>query len=520
MPKNTVSNKASRPSSKRNNSAGSSRTPLSSVTPNQRGTNDQGMNGRPPHSRGEELGQQNNSVSKIGSESDSPIDLYQNSNKLKPKHANYDNEIPENMYKPRDEDPEGWIHRDKLAKIESEELQAAGIHLASARRGQSKNGRRDTSRGRRSEESSHSATNERRDEKKPRLAEPVQEEGDDERVNWDFRSAEEIAQDAAAGNLYSQPALRKSGSRIPVMTSSPHPIPPERLDRETPLPRKRTMSNSMSPDDSLGVSRTRMRRGSTGSQDGLEGAITPTPKPGSHPGSKPASPTKKDKATPGALASNSRKTTPSSIRKPSGPVKNGPLSPSGSTSQRPGTRSGELDRPKTAVNRPEGDPPWLATMYKPDPRLPPDQQIIPTHARRQQQQMWADDGSVPKTYDRDFTPLAVHQPEELAKGTSPTLASPVPESEKPQENSWPLRQMNSVRSTASGRPGTSGSTTGGYSTMPKVQPSPVIQQSPRIGGMASPHLGVAPSRLQVQRPPDDEKDDGTVKKGCGCCIVM
>jgi hypothetical protein len=502
-------------SAKRNNSSGSSRVPLSSVAANQRGSNDQGMTSRAAHSRVEELGQQSNAVSRSGSEPDSLLDLYQNGSKSKPRQPNYDNEVPENMYKPRDEDPEGWIHRDKLAKIESEELQAAGINLAS-RRGRSKSGRRDTSRSRKSEESSHSATNDRREEKKPRLSEPVHEEADDERANWDFRSPEEIAQESAANQLYSQPTLRKSGSRIPVMTSSPHPIPAERLDRDTPLPRKRTMSNSMSPDDGISVSKTR-RKDSNASQDAAETASTPTPKIGSRSGSKPGSPTKKEKTPP--VAGSSRKATPTSLRKPSGPVKNGTLSPTASTSQRPGTRSGELDRPKTAVNRPEGDPPWLATMYKPDPRLPPDQQIIPTHARRQQQAQWADDGSVPKTYDRDFTPLAVHQPEELAKRLSSTPASPTTNGEKPQENAWPLKPMNSVRSTASGRPGTSGSITGGYSTMPKVQPSPVIQQSPRMGSLASPRLGAAPTRLQDQRPPDDEKDDGTVKKGC-CCIVM
>lgn len=510
--------KTSKSNSKRNDHGGSSRMPLSSVPANRRELNDQGMNGRPANSRVEELGQSSNAASRSASEPDSLLDLYQNGNKVAPRQKNYDNEVPENMYKPRDEDdPEGWIHRDKLAKIESEELQAAGISLASARRGRSKSGRRDTSRSRKSEESSHSATNDRREEKKPRLSEPVEEEADDDRANWDFRTPEEIAMDSAAGQMYSQPTLRKSGSRIPVMTSSPHPIPPERLDRDTPLPRKRTMSNSMSPDDGLSANKTR-RRGSTASQDGMDGAVTPTPKAAARGGSKSVSPVKKDKTAP--VAGSSRKTTPTSIRKPSGPVKNGPLSPSGSTSQRPGTRSGELDRPKTAVNRPEGDPPWLATMYKPDPRLPPDQQIIPTHARRQQQAQWADDGSVPKTYDRDFTPLAVHEPEELAKRLSSTPASPTNDNEKPQENAWPLKPMNSVRSTASGRPGTSGSGTGGYSTMPKVQPSPVIQQSPRMGGLASPRLGAAPSRLQDQRPPEDEKDDGTVKKGCGCCIVM
>lgn len=496
--------------------------PLTAVAPNR---NDQNIGSRAPYNRVEELGQTHPGISRSGSEADSLLDLYGgNGSDSKIRSTSYDNEVPENMYRP--EDPDGWIHRDKLAKIESEELQAAGINLSSARRGRSKSGRRDTSRSRKSDESPQSGVGDRREDKKPRLSEPVTEEPDDDRANWDLRSPEEIAQDNAAAQMYSQPTLKKSGSRIPVLTSSPHPIPPERFDRDTPLPRRRTMSNSMNPEDSIVVNKARSRDGNDvfGNTDAAVPILnTPTPKAATHRDvSKPASPTKKEKNSmatpPTASAASLRKVTPSSLRKPSGANKAavGPLSPTGSISR---DRSVEADRPRTAVNRPEGDPPWLATMYKPDPRLPPDQQIIPTHARKQQQAQWADDGSVPKTYDRDFTPLAVHPPEELAKRLSDTSASPNADNAEKQhdgQQSWPLKAMNSVRSTHSNRPGTSGSITGNYSTMPKVQPSPIIQQSPRVGGLASPRLPAAPSRLQEQRPAAGKDDDGTVKKGCGC----
>ena len=489
---------------------------------------------RAPYNRIEELVQPPPGISRSGSENDSLLDLYRgNGSDPKIRSASYDNEVPENMYRPQENDPEGWIHRDKLAKIESEELQAAGINLSSARRGRSKSGKRDGSRSRKSEESFNSGTGERGEEKKPRLSEPVQEEEvDEDRSEWDLRSPEEIAHDSQASQMYSQPPLKKSGSRIPVLTSSPHPIPPERLDRDTPLPRKRTISNSMVPDEIALLGKTRTKDDNN-YQNGVEELATPTHKRvGSREGSKPSSPMKKDKLAtatpPTASAASLRKVTPSSLRKPSGPVKagNGPLSPTGSTHR---DRSVETDRPRTAVNRPEGDPPWLATMYKPDPRLPPDQQIIPTHARKQQAAQWADDGSVPKAYDRDFTPIAVHQPEELAKRLSVTPSSPavVDNAEKEQEGqggqAWPLKPMSSVRSTHSNRPGTSGSITGNYSTMPKVAPSPILisSQSPRVGGLASPRMAAAPSRLQEQRRDQEEKDDdGTVKKGCGCCIVM
>ena len=497
--------------------------PLSNVAPNRKGT---GEYSRPTYSRIDELGQQETALSRSGSELDSLLDLYRHnaSNGNVSSHG-LDNDIPENMYKPEQNDPEGWIHRDKLAKIESEELQAAGINLANARRTHSKTVRRDTSRGTRSEDTINS---ERREEKRPRLSEPALEEEEDDRADWDLRSPEEIEAESTGSQIYSQPVLRKSGSRIPVLTSSPNPIPPERLERDTPLPRKRTMSNSMSPDDSLSISKTRTRKGSLGSQPqrDLDGLSTPTPMDGgSQPGSKPSSPTKiKAKGTPASPQGTltGRRTTPAT-RKASIPAKTNqqPSLTASPQQQRPGTRGGELDRPKTAVNRPEGDPPWLATMYKPDPMLPPDQQIIPTHARKQQQAQWTEDGSVPKTYDRDFTPLAVHTADELAKQNSSNAQSPVDEKAEmktEEANAWPLKPVPSTRSQEKGRPGTSGtngSATGGYSTMPKITNPPIT--SPRMGSVSSTKAG-PPQRFQEQRARAD--DDGTVKKGCGCCVVM
>ena len=485
--------------------------PLSNIAPNRKGTGDYGR-----HNRIDELAPVEATLSPSGSEPDSLLDLYRgNASNGNVSSHSFDNDIPENMYKPEPQDDKGWIHREKLAKIENEELQAAGINLANARRTHSKTSRRDNSRGRKSEDTTAS---DRREEKKPRLSEPaVEEEEDDDRANWDLRSPEEIAADGAASQFYTQPLLRKSGSKIPVLTSSPNPIPPERLERETPIPRKRTMSNSMSPEDSIAMAKTKPRKNSLGSQTPREnGVSTPTPAEGSRFGSKASSPTKMKPKTTSAsppTSANAKKAIPAPRKAsgPAGPAKTkDPASPN-----RPGTRSGELDRPKTAVNAPEGDPPWLATMYKPDPMLPPDQQIIPTHARKQQQAVWTEDGSVPKTYDRDFTPLAVHTPDDLAKRNSANLRSSPDEKAdvKPDENSWPLKPVSSVRSAEKSRPGTSGSVTGGYSTMPKIIASPPLHSS-RVGSVSS---AKPPQRLQQQLLPEqDEK----VKKGCGCCVVM
>ncbi|KIX02017.1 uncharacterized protein Z518_07956 [Rhinocladiella mackenziei CBS 650.93] len=520
---NTTTNKT-RPSGLRQNSTGSTRMPLSNLAPNRK---DSSVNGRLAYNRVEELGQQEGNLIRSGSEPDSLLDLYRsNASSGNVSQQANDNDIPENMYRPEQDDPEGWIHRDKLAKIESEELQAAGINLANARRNVNKAVRRETSRGRRSEERSLSDFRRAEtEETRPKLEEAVEEE--DDRSNWDFRSPEEIAADHASSQMYSNPVLRKSGSKIPVSTSSPLPIPQERIERDTPLVRKRTISNSMSPEDGIPVLKTRTRKGSTGSQplhDESDHLATPVPSNNSKlltP--KTSSPTKMRPKT----AQSSPPET-SAGRKPSGTARkastnNNKTSATPSPNQRPGTRSGELDRPRTAVNRPEGDPPWLATMYKPDPMLPPDEQIVPTHARRQQQAQWEDQGAIPSTYDRNFSPLAIHTGNGLMKEASPVLPSS-PSSERDAErdegregNAWPLKPVPSVRNSGGGRPGTGGSATGGYSTMPRVT-SPAVVHSPRMGSIST--TSAQPNRMQVHRLPQNEMDEKVKEKSCGCCVVM
>lgn len=422
-----------------------------------------------------------------------------------------DEDIPENMYRPEKNDPEGWIHRDKLAKIESEELQAAGINLANARsRSESKfKGTRSTS---------NSEPDSRREEKRLRLQSPAEIEDEVDRASWDFRLPEEIEADnaAAASQMYANPVLRKSGSKIPVMTSSPMPIPAERYERDTPIARKRTASGTMSFEGELNIAKTRNNGSSKDDSDTASSAIA---------SSKPSSPQKRrsQSATISPpVATAPRKTAPVS-RKVSAPTRATP-----SPSQRPGTRSGEHDRPRTAVNRPEGDPPWLATMYKPDPRLPPDQQLIPTLAKKQMQAQWAADGAIPKAYDREFTPIDIHDEADLAREArrnrtpSPTKDDPVLDERLAEPQAIGLRPMSSVRSNH-GRPGTSGSVTGGYSTMPKVTSPPLRENSPKLG-TGPPPATVArsttappPARMQAQNlAEEDEK----VKKGCGCCTVM
>ena len=427
------------------------------------------------------------------------------------------------MYQPAEDDPEGWIHRDKLAKIESEELQAAGINLANARRNVRPSKKPSISVERPPEPQPSKPLH---DDKRRRISDPTNE-NDADLHDWDLRSPEEIAADEATSTpSYPTPVLRKPGSRIPILASSPLPISTERTGRETPGPRKRTLSGGRSMDEAELSPGQRRRKNSLGAQPMLDEA-NDTPLTHSSgkgvPSDSRLSPTKpkglSNIATTSSGPSAVRKTTPTA-RKPSSTAK--AVNP-GSPTQRPGTRSGEVERPRTALNRPEGEAPWLATMYKPDPRLPPDQQIIPTHARRQQQEQWTQDGAIPDTYGRDFSPLSVRPTPEHPPSAEPSSAHPTskrPEDDDPSTNAWPLKPVPSPQNANSGRPGTSGSITGGYSTMPKVASPPIGISSPKLG--QSPRVSNTPGqqRLQEQKMEAMEVEEDKDSKGCGCCIVM
>ncbi|EED19999.1 conserved hypothetical protein [Talaromyces stipitatus ATCC 10500] len=385
---------------------------------------------------------------------------------------------------------DNWIHRDKLARIESEELQQAAMRIQHRVRTGSKSS---SMRGRSHDTQSFNGTITTPPEQtepwagsRQQLESPIPLEDSDEqeieveRRNWDLRRPEEIAasssevnDDSSSSKFYKSPALKKSSSRIPVLASSPHQVS---SDPNEPSPEP---ADSTTPP--LSTSRPSSRAGMLSQAQ--------------------SSPTKK---APTKGTTTARKSSaPPNNRKPSGAAKQRATSGSSTSRDRPVTRSGD-NRPTTSANPPEGDPPWLATMYKPDPRLPPDQQMLPTHAKRMQQELWEKEGKTPTTYDREFAPLAV-QPDE------PAQLAPAPEeknetttdgdnSATESTSQWPL-QPKSPEPT---RPGTSGTN---YSTMPKVQTAPQIPlpTTPRVPANMFP-------------PPPEEKEK--VEKGCGCCIVM
>ncbi|KAL4941708.1 hypothetical protein BDV06DRAFT_176192 [Aspergillus oleicola] len=411
---------------------------------------------------------------------------------------------------PNEQNDENWIHRDKLAKIESDELQQAAI-LFHRRPG---TGSTRAGRGRSRDQQHGSVSGTTVAEQPTEPLEPwpdLQEdqrnnaahsrptdnnENEDERRNWDLRRPEEIAADteANASYFYRNPGLRKSSSRIPIPMTSPTPLSPDQTDREYFTPRSRATSDEQDKSPSIEMPR-RVSEPLT-----VDSVSTSSPPSESRPGSRgvQASQSAAAKKAPAKTGPANRKASATTPKKPTPRSR----ATSSNNNQRPTTRSGE-PRP-TAVNRPEGDPPWLATMYKPDPRLPPDQQMLPTHARKMQQEQWAKEGKAPTTYDREFAPLAIAPDPPRLEDKVENEAEKEPAPEVP-----PKTEGLGLLSPKSPEPGTRPGTSTGYSPMPKVQDTPPTGLTPRFNSSTV---------VTAQGSPPNEEEK--VEKGCGCCIVM
>jgi hypothetical protein len=414
-----------------------------------------------------------------------------------------------------------WIHRDKLARIESEELQQAAMRIhRQVRTGSKSSSMRGRSHDSHSLNGTVATPPEQTDSwQRNQLDSPIpledygENEIESERMTWDLRRPEEIAAASSPGD-HKGPGLKKSSSRIPVLASSPHRLSPDDADydfADMQRPRTRTVGSGDEYRNYFSHSRRNSESAVIDSPDAspqpADNTTPPLAAASSRPGSRgnplgQASPTRK---TPAKGTSTARKSSaPPNNRKQSTSVTKSRTASSSNANKeqpRPTTRSGET-RPSTSANRPEGDPPWLATMYKPDPRLPPDQQILPTHAKKMQQEQWAKEGKTPSTYDREFAPLAVRPddpPPPPADSEKPTPSLPVESHEFTP--TWPLQ---SSRSPEPGRPGTSGTN---YSTMPKLQTAPPVVFS-------------VSQTLQPNFPPSPPEEPEKVDKGCGCCVVM
>lgn len=379
-----------------------------------------------------------------------------------------------------------WIHRDKLARIENQELQAAGIFLPKPR-ARSRPGRdrsQDKTNGnRRGTDASEQPAARSRKNSELSLDKTLEIEVPD----WDLRLPEEIAEDP--GEYFIPNGTGKS--RIPVAKLSPAPIPVDFLDRDAPVRRQPSYA-VLDEDASISLPKPRSRSGSS----------NPLEAPKIQPAKRSVTEGSPKKGTTAGAAGARKTSAPAKTTQGRPKTRSGPAPRSNSTT-RPTTRSGELS--PVSKSAPEGEPPWMISAYKPDPRLPPDQQLLPTVAKRLQQEKWEQEGKFGNIYDREFRPLndeGFLKPPELEK----------PKDAEERQDEWPLRADAKSPNTGS-RPGTSS-----YSTMPRIQDTPTMSplasprppQQPQIQTVQSPRVPT-----QVEQPQEKPK-----KSGCGCCVVM
>jgi len=348
-----------------------------------------------------------------------------------------------------------WIHKDKLERIEIEELQRNGGIGGSHSRPSTLRGGDDG-----------------RDHKQQyRLSLPVGSDEDDGMLDADFheiRTPEEQASDSS-GHGFVRKSFRRnrSYSRIPLATVSPHPIPQQFIERTKPLPRTAVTPNG-SDDGRASISHPsslRKRSYSAGSAMVLDD---------------------RENSPPGALGTSasgsgtiSNPKTRSSITSPTPRYKTASRTGSMAGKQRtrsnpqlvhrPGTSASyathaSTSAPSSANKHPEGQPPWALSGYKPDPSLPPDQQIIPTLARRLQQDQWERDGVYASVYDKELRPLKVLSDDDKGE-SSHSHPDDTPESRE----EWPLK--SSAEPPEPKQQAGSVPTDGGYRTVPSVSTS-------------------------------------------------
>ena len=456
------------------------------------------------HSPSELSHQRLGDSSRNESEADSLLDLYrqQKAGLSSTHNSSTSGTMARRNFEGEEVEKEKWIHRDKLAAIESQEARAAGVIIPQEFAVDSITS--DDKRGFHALDYEQEVQVRNKDGNQRQRAPSPAGEGN---LIHDPRTFGEISADLLDGSgsprIYAQQGLRSSSSRIPIATSSPLPIPQEHLERSHPLPRRRGTSGNWE-EDGLVYCKIRSRSQSVGSQvlldDGEPLDAAPRHSNYAELSTFPA----KSKVTARSQPSSGSRKVSTNSRNVSAAQKFRPTSTtaSGSPAQRPATRSGGEGRPAIAINRPEGEAPWLATMYKPDPRLPPDQQIIPTHAKRLQQEKWEREGKSGSSTDSNATQADKADP----------LSTKTPTNDDPQHwsdsSAWPLKTLSRPVSVKVPKSPGYGSEHGGYSTIPKVHSTPLVgpTQSPRL-----------PQEMEVQQA---QADTQAKEAGCGCCAVM
>lgn len=470
---------------------------------------------------------------------------------------------PGSPYTP--DDDSAWIHRDKLAQIEIQELEEAGIYIRPSRRSQSlgpgrENGRMSRSMSRTgSRKPLNDQSNGTQYDDDYAAAYPAHEHhertpisngvtplastrettspqhspqasqpstGHDPSIN---RPSNDRNNHDSSQPSQQAPTGRPSTSRIPVSRNTPVPVPHDVVERDSPLPRSRAGSQTLSGSwDEAQYARA--RSGSVSSQMLLEAdhdrkRITP-PEGANKLASGEDSPQKArvpKQTTTGRKASNPS----SSTARPGSSA--GKRVTSGSATRRPGSSSGHKSRPSTGVFTPEGDPPWIASMYKPDPRLPPDQQMLPTHAKRMMQEQWEKEGKTGTVYDRDFNLLNDEElrPKRPISGqldlnshdldpsnsltADTTFTNGTTSNDASNSNGWPLGLKSESGSIRHGNGG-------GYKITPTISSGPTMQR-PGTSEPAPPQRSSTAQDQPLRVPELDEKEEPKPKKAC-CCVVM
>ncbi|EPS41876.1 hypothetical protein H072_4159 [Dactylellina haptotyla CBS 200.50] len=288
-----------------------------------------------------------------------------------------------------------WIHRDKLMRIESVEFKkspssSSEAWVKTASRKMSMDQMAKVTRGSTWENNSYrhgteDEPNEAFDNNEFDLRLPEEREAE--------REAERVAQRlAAARNKSNTP------SKIPVNIASPAPIPLQFLERNSPL--KRARSDSLE-DEVQSISYPATRSRSRTLESGEQPPVTPPEKTVPTSSSSVTPPSKMVTRT---VSKNSPR-RPSSSHRTSGA--GGKTKPRVASSSAGNRGSGGNSNNAAKFNAPEGPPPW-ATGYTTDPKLPPDQQIIPTVAKRLQQEQWERENAPASVFDRELRPLKLH----------------------------------------------------------------------------------------------------------------
>jgi hypothetical protein len=421
-----------------------------------------------------------------------------------------------------EQDRNNWIHRDKLKEIETKELEAAGFRVGRASqsnsRSQSAVGRSRDRRGSETAEPNQPAT-ERLDAR--RIASPIPDEDEhaevmEEYEAWNSPSYGETAPELEASSArMNNHSVRPSTSRIPLPKTSGIPVPSALAEREAPLPRSRAGSTNYTG-DAIAINGARVRSGSVGSQvllDSPVGERQTTPPYGHRRNmSSVSDPARSPQKSPMKAKTPAKPTPTSGVRKASVPKTQPKTRQTSGTSppKRPLTSSGSLSRPATS-HRPEGEAPWLATMYKPDPRLPPDQQIIPTHAKRMRQEQWQNEGKIGSMYDKEFNVLKTDEFQDKRLSQVPIDFELVQQNE-----TWPLTSptKQSLEKVDSNVNKTSAEGPGTYKLTPTIPQSPCLPP-PKLAPPIAPAGEPQPKVTRLPEPVTEAKE----KKGL-CCIVM